>query len=370
MIHLTPAMSLPAEVCNLIFDACISDRALMATWGLVSRQYLVSSRFHIFSTVRLDYGNAHEFADILSSPSCDIALLVQHLMFSHRASRYSWFPDVLPRLPPFPNVMTLCLHNSRSVLTEDLRDLLRVGLPGVTRLEIVNFRFAYRAAAIDFACGFAALQALAFLPRIASALATATPAQIPSTLRSLALRCSVEEQPNWLLAELAQPSAPALTTLRVGEAGARDFPGLVRALGRQGQSLTSFALDFSDTIVEVAFLRNYFLEPNTALRYLELTLGSTVMVELCVGFLSKLGSPVLEELVLDIWVDPAHFSEHPWEVLDAVIMSGPASATMRRVELRIGALITWAPLAQSIRARMPACEAWGLLCIRVDGEEC
>lgn len=121
----------------------------------------------------------------------------------------------------------------------------------------------------------------------------------------------------------------------------------------------------------MAFLRNYFLETNTGLRYLELTLGSTAMVELCVVFLSRIVSPVLEELVLDIWVDPACFAPHPWEVLDATIANGPAGMAVRRVELRVGTLISWPPLARNIRRRMPLCDELGVLRIRVDdGEVC
>ncbi|KAJ6632322.1 hypothetical protein B0H10DRAFT_12023 [Mycena sp. CBHHK59/15] len=243
-------MALPAEIYNLIFDECISDKSRMAAWGLVHKDYLVSSRFHLFSSVRLDYANAHEFADILDAPSCDITPLIQDLVLSNRSAEPSWFPHVLPRLPAFPNVTTLCLRNSKSVLTEDMRTLLHATLPALTTLEIVNFPFAYRAAAIEFACGFPTLEALTFFPKVTSTLAPATRAQIPHTLRTLALRCAIDEQPNWFLADLAHPSLPALTTLRVREAGARDFPVLVRALARLGDSLESFALDFSDTVVE------------------------------------------------------------------------------------------------------------------------
>ncbi|KAJ7115692.1 hypothetical protein C8R44DRAFT_212986 [Mycena epipterygia] len=237
-------MPLPAELYNAIFDQCIPHKSLMAAWGLVSRDHLVSSRFHLFASVRLDYTNAHEFVDILDTPSCDISSLVQEITISNRSAQ-SWFSSVLPRLPPFPNVTTLRLHNSKSVLTQDIRDLLHTILHAVTILDISNFRFAYRNAAIEFVCGFPALEALAFFPNITSNLATAAPAQIPRTLRTLALRCATQDQPNWFLADLAQPSlAPALTTLRVREAGARDFPLLERAVKNMGESLESFTLDF------------------------------------------------------------------------------------------------------------------------------
>jgi hypothetical protein len=138
------------------------------------------------------------------------------------------------------------------VLTEDIRNLLHTNLPAVVTLDIVNFAFAYRAAAIEFACGFPALETLTFVPKVHSRLATATPTQIPNTLLTLALRCSVDEQPNWFLADLGTSSAPSLKSLRVREAGARDFSVIVRALARQGDSLESFALDFSDSVVEGA----------------------------------------------------------------------------------------------------------------------
>ncbi|KAJ6571253.1 hypothetical protein B0H19DRAFT_1255241 [Mycena capillaripes] len=190
-----------------------------------------------------------------------------------------------------------------------------------------------------------------------SSLATATHAQIPNTLRAITLRCAIDEQPNWFLADLGSPRAPPLTTLRIREAGARDFSVIVRALDQQGGSLESFALDFSNIIVEVAFLRNHFLEANTVLRRLELTLGSAAMIELCVVCLSHMASPVLEDLVLDFWVDPARFALHPWEALDTIIANGP----VRSVQLRVGALISWAPLASNIRRRMPICDALGVL---------
>ena len=73
-------MGLPAEIYNLIFDECIPDKALIAAWGLVSKDHLISTRFHLFSTVRLDHTNAFEFSDIMETPSCEIPPLVQHLV--------------------------------------------------------------------------------------------------------------------------------------------------------------------------------------------------------------------------------------------------------------------------------------------------
>ncbi|KAJ6528618.1 hypothetical protein DFH09DRAFT_1413383 [Mycena vulgaris] len=358
-------MTLPAELYNFIFDECIHDKALMSAWGLVSREHLVSSRFHLFSSVRLDYANAHGFAEILRTPSCEIAKFIETIVLSNQSPEPPWFPHVLPRLPAFPNVTTLCLHNSKSVLTEDMCDILRVNLPAVALLEIVNFPFAYRTAAIEFACGFAFLEALTFFPKIKHNLAPATPARIPRTLRTIALRCSLEEQPNWFLAD----AAPPLTALRIREAGARDFPVICRALKRLGASPESFSIEFSDAVVEMAFMRNYFLDTNTALRRLELTLGGSAVVELCSAFLARAVSPALEELVLDIWVEPARLAAHPWTALDDAIMHGPAATAIRRVELRVGTLMTWAPLAQAIRARMPACDASGVLRVRIDDGE-
>ncbi|KAJ7733680.1 hypothetical protein B0H16DRAFT_1696110 [Mycena metata] len=362
-------MSLPAELRNLIFDECLSDNALIATWGLVSKDHVVSSRSYLFSAVHLDHPNANKFADILAAPSCDIASLVTHLVLSNKGDG-SWFSDVLLRLPRFPNVATLCLHNSKSILTEDLRTLLHANLPAVTILEIVNFRFAYRSDAIEFACGFTHLESLTFFPKVAKKLPAATRAQIPTTLRTLVLRCGTNEQPNWFLADLGQPSAPKLTTLRIREAGARDFSVISRALASQGASLGYLALDLSDIAVEVAYLRNPILTANTQLRRLELTLGSAAVIELCASFLAHTTSPILEELILDIWIDPAQFTTHPWEALDTVLAGGPPPTALRLVELRVGTLFSWAPLAQNIRRRMPLCDESGVLRVRVDdGQE-
>ncbi|KAJ6476452.1 hypothetical protein C8R47DRAFT_659205 [Mycena vitilis] len=363
-------MALPAELYNLIFEECVSDKALVAAWSLVSKDHLVSTRFHLFSSVRLDHHNAHEFARILAAPSCDIVPLVQQLVLSNRSSEYPWFSSIVPRLPLFPNVTTLCLHNSKSSLSGKTRHILHKHLPAVTSLEIVNFSFTYRTDAIEFACGFTALEALVFYPKVSKVLASATRAQIPGTLRTFALRCAVDDQPNWFLADLAHPSAPPLSDLRVREAGARDFPVLAHVLARLGESLDALALDFSDTIVEAAFMRNYFLKTNTQLRRLELTLGNVAVVEICVIFLRHVVSAVLEEVVLDIWVDPACFAPHPWEALDAAIANGPAGMAIRRVELRVGTLISWPPLAMNIRRRMPLCDEMGVLRVRIDdGEE-
>ncbi|KAJ7692302.1 hypothetical protein B0H17DRAFT_544678 [Mycena rosella] len=255
-------MTLPAELYNLIFDECIPDKALIAAWGLVSKDHLVLSRSHIFSSVHLDSANAHEFANILAAPSCDIPPLIQKLVLSNRLSGPVWFPHVLPRLPAFLNVTALFLHSSKSVLTQGIRDLIHQHLPAVTTLEIVNFSFAYRTDAIEFACGFTRLEELTFFPKIKHNLAPATSVRIPPALRRLAVRCSSEEQPNWFLADVAPP----VSEVRIREAGARDFSAIAGVLTRLGDSLESFAVDFSDTVVEVAFLRNSFFEANTALR--------------------------------------------------------------------------------------------------------
>ncbi|KAJ7020663.1 hypothetical protein C8F04DRAFT_1274784 [Mycena alexandri] len=362
-------MSLPAELRNLIFDECISSNVLIATWGLVSKDHVVSSRSHLFSAVHLNHTNANKFAEIMVAPSCDIASQVNHLVLSNRADR-PWFSDVLPRLPKFPHLASLCLHNSKSLLPEDIRNLLHDNLPAVKTLEIVNFKFAYRSDAIEFACEFSQLEALTFFPKVAKRLPAATRAQIPTSLRALVLRCGTDEQPNWFLADLGQPSAPKLTTLRIREAGARDFSVVSRALASQGASLECLTLDFSDTAVEVAYLRNPILHANTRLRRLELTLGGAAVIAYCASFLAHTASPMLEEIILDIWIDPAHFAAHPWEALDTVIAGGPPRTALKLVKLRVGTLFSWSPLADNIRRRMPLCDESGVLKVRVDdGQE-
>ncbi|KAJ7109021.1 hypothetical protein C8R43DRAFT_1139822 [Mycena crocata] len=261
------------------------------------------------------------------------------------------------------------LRNSKWLLTEDVRDLFHTKFPSVTVLEIVNFRFTNRTAAIEFACGFPALEDLTFVPRVVHTLAAATRAEIPHTLRSLELRCSPDEQPNWFLGDLAQPLTPAVTTLRVREAGVRDFPVMMRAVEHLGTSLSSFALDFADAVVEVAFMQTYFLDKNTSLRRLELTLVSPRMIQLSTTFLSRATLPALEDLVLDIWVDPRNFDLSDWGALDAVITNVPVGAPVPNVLLKIGALFTWAPLVTKVRERMPMCESMGVLRIRVDDQE-
>ncbi|KAJ7437168.1 hypothetical protein FB451DRAFT_1306035 [Mycena latifolia] len=352
-------MSLPAELHNRIFAECSPDKELMAAWGLVSRDYLVPSRSVLFAVVPLDCRNADEFARILHTPSCDIASLIRHLSLSHQSNESPWFPDVLPRLPAFVNVSNLYLEDSEYGLRDDLCNVLHSKLPAVTTLHITDFPFIYRADAIQFACGFMQLQSLSFYPRIMDDMSVAFSAQIPSTLRALAVQCSLEEHPNWFLRHLP----PTVIAMRVHQIGLQDSEIVSSTLTRLGPALASLTADFTDHVVRDVFLRDYSFEGHTGLRRLELVIGWTTPIALC---LARLTSPVFEELVFHIFVQPPLGKQHRWTALDAVIAHSPARASLRRVELRVTAVNDGAVLEALIPTLMPECAGLGVLRVEVE----
>lgn len=70
---------LPPETIDSIIDYLHADKPSLFACGLTCRSWQASSRFHLFSNVKIGSQNIQSFSKLLENPSNNVALVVRHL---------------------------------------------------------------------------------------------------------------------------------------------------------------------------------------------------------------------------------------------------------------------------------------------------
>lgn len=132
--------SAPLEIIDQIIDHLHADRNALGACGLVCRDWLPCSRFHLFESVHLHSNNALTFITLTDSPDCTLIPYVRDLDLAegrgHSPYDKKWLNNGLPRLKAFP-VRSLSLHELMwdTLYTESHLALLST-FPHLERLEI------------------------------------------------------------------------------------------------------------------------------------------------------------------------------------------------------------------------------------------
>jgi hypothetical protein len=151
--HIAP--HLPPEIIDRIIDYLHDSRADLCACALVCREWLVSSRFHLFYSISVDPGSSYclrLYRAIQRSPH--IALHVRELSYSHE-SRKLRHVDIVPKLLKFFSVLRkleIC-GLSWTFLSPEIRESIRAILayPSLVHfaLNSVNFsRFEHFASLV------------------------------------------------------------------------------------------------------------------------------------------------------------------------------------------------------------------------------
>lgn len=139
----------PPEIVDQILDHLHADRTALETCALVCKDWLPTSRFHIFRSLRLHSNNIDAFFAITSSPNCTLLGHVQHLELIEGRGRFAYEKKWLNRGLPF--LKAFYPESVKSLMIEELdwdglsmesREVLLSTFSKLQTLSIYYSRFA------------------------------------------------------------------------------------------------------------------------------------------------------------------------------------------------------------------------------------
>ncbi|KAJ7717912.1 hypothetical protein DFH07DRAFT_1068133 [Mycena maculata] len=133
-----PEPILPPEVIDLIIDDLHDHPLTLRACSLVSRNWLATSRHHLFDELYLTRGKLYTFRDLLTSPRNTVSSRLRSLHAT--GLQYDEFKRLWPLLPAFPHLRSLHLHGNPLRFEDET--LEPQSLPNITLLSLSHTHFA------------------------------------------------------------------------------------------------------------------------------------------------------------------------------------------------------------------------------------
>lgn len=108
-MNAVPQPKLPPELCDVIIDHALhTDRHLLAVMGLVSRAWLITSRFHLFRSLEIKISASNRFLKLLGSQHHSFSSHIHHLQLIADTDVINW-QQIFPLLSKsiLPSVSSL-----------------------------------------------------------------------------------------------------------------------------------------------------------------------------------------------------------------------------------------------------------------------
>ncbi|RDB29950.1 hypothetical protein Hypma_013913 [Hypsizygus marmoreus] len=343
-------VTIPPENIDVIIDHLHADPATLRACSLVSRGWVSSSRYHLFSSVTLDNWNGPSFLALLQSPSGpDIGALVQHLSL-HTEKALDWFIKSIPVLSSHlqPTALTFDISNytdpddfedddeyeygyreNRRRVRKDASVFLNC-FPTVTTLHLSIYCDTFLEAA-ELISSFRSLKKLSLGLLWTQESDTAISPRhlvLPGSIEALSIPSDGESHfIRWLLCH-TNPPHPSKLTLDFHVAQAEPVAACLRELGG---SLETLSLKSS-----YGFTEHVTLVHQSNLRSLSIHVWKNAP-HIVWRLLSQLSSVSLEEVDFWAWYP----TEEPdardsWSKLDA-LLSDPQFAGLRRIIIHVNA---------------------------------
>ncbi|KAJ6551818.1 hypothetical protein B0H19DRAFT_1073449 [Mycena capillaripes] len=357
----------PSELEDVVVDFCHEDHTTLASCGLVCRDWLPVSRFHLFSSISLTTENAPAFLDILTL-SKTIPALVQtvELRFSGDSLLHL---QVVPILILLTRTTRLTLRPARDEVTRPVctSSLSRA----LTALPIVHLKFDFNSRfealqqVIDCACLCPQLESLEVggsWQRTGSAdfPAPMSP-QFPKGLHTLTLTCDLANFLTWVLS-LAPDDQPVIQHLVLHHIVCREISAVVRYLHTAGPALKSLVLAFRDNDAPSQLATQADLTQNTSLRDLKLEGNARGLLSSLWTLLPQLHLCGVETLELTMrhasWETDDIFATYSWDKLDAEL------CFLKHLTLQVVVPLKQCrrqDIEESILAHLPLVRAHGIL---------
>jgi hypothetical protein len=159
---------LPPEIIDTVIDHLHSDKPSLAACALISKDFLPSTRFHLFSEVSVQPGHMLLLLELLASPSNQIAPFIQRLLFDnlgkllfyHGITEVERCIRLIPLLTSrLPHVKSLRFSNfDLEHVPEDIRRDLFSSFPDFKDLDLSSLHFYRFSEFIDLVCAFPSLE--------------------------------------------------------------------------------------------------------------------------------------------------------------------------------------------------------------------
>ncbi|KAJ7487228.1 hypothetical protein B0H11DRAFT_1114149 [Mycena galericulata] len=372
-----------------LIDRVIDHLAMGAqTWddgirscGLVCRQWLPRSRYHLFSDIVAD-GADHlrSFLEGISSSSVEILSLVRSLQIDFKFPNRPFDEGDLTQLCHCTGLISLRIVSktggSPTLLTQ-LFDFLFTDLPylGRNSPSLSHFQWVNNGPDISLRTVINVIEYLPALQylRIGGSYRDFVPE--PPSLRTFPLHLHtleilVEDGANVFFAWLMSlPALPNITSLTFkGEVEDVDGP-LVQFFQRSGRALRFLSLyaepSFNPLLTER--FHRAVLSCTSNLRNLDIHLDSEAKVAPTLSVIASSASSALEtiKIVVDFDLDdyPPTSASIPWNVLDQVL-ADPSFRTLQGFSLQSDTGLntdTFSLLTTDVKAQMPLAHARGIL---------
>lgn len=242
-----PVMTPPLcpELTDSIIDYLYADKNSLFACGLTCKTWLASSRYHLFSTVKLTSENLSSFNELVNYPSNNITFVVRHLAIEFglfifgsecREQMISDFPILLNITARLRMVKFLSLKwiDWRLCSPNILQDMLS-NWGGVETLELHQVVFMNSEKAINFICGFPLLNSLSLdilmsQPPSDSSHTTSYPDTPSFLIKFINLRPNLPSAfLDWILS-----SIPSIRTLRCYPIVSEEYSAVRHALASAG----------------------------------------------------------------------------------------------------------------------------------------
>lgn len=261
MYHSNPTSKtiFPAELVDSVIDYNHDDPKTLINCSLVNKQWIPSSRFHLFSKVKISHTDAREFIQLLTSPYCTFLAVLSGLDVHFVPGSQRWFNEFSQRLFVLDKTTIISLGISGSRNTP-IRDEARLALSMFSdQVKDLSFgpvlfhKFADFAALI---CAFHTLESLSCV----AAFQDAEPPQglsFAGPIRSLTLSApSIKLVLEFLLQE---STLPTVTSLSLSHLTVEDYPAFSRYLQTPNSILQSLAMTMDISFSGVALGPSLFL---------------------------------------------------------------------------------------------------------------
>ncbi|KAJ7164185.1 hypothetical protein C8R46DRAFT_309300 [Mycena filopes] len=374
-------MKLPPELVDRLIDYLHDDIHALANCALVSRTWAPASRYHVFGHVVLLDKSWTEYLRLLTSPFATFTPHSTHTLtfataFGSRTTLASLLDDIVPKLPQFSAVTSLCLGilNWSEMSTPTVISLAALFV-SITALDIRHVQVDDVHELAGVISLFPHLEKMSVAPFFLGDPADIHVAPFPDLPRGLVhvaltwfgpsgTRDMLAEAFPWLEGTSAQPSPVQSLTLSLVDTST--LPALGRLLRVLGPQLQALAIAFTSLAsVTADDIDNHIdLSENPNLRDLTVHVSPS---ERTWGLLSAVRAPIRTLTIhLSLYSDTT-LDDLDWTILTTTLSKSPHFSTLQRLHFvmfglrndEVGALNT------AVRARVAECDARGIVDVQV-----
>ncbi|KAJ7743851.1 hypothetical protein B0H16DRAFT_1560829 [Mycena metata] len=331
------ALFLPPEIVELVIDH-IDDRGALRTCSLVSLQWVLRCRIHLFRSVTVqNVYSIHTLVELLESPFSTLGGAIRHLsveltralVSSLGPERAEYAASYLTRLSNACALESLQFFHHQSGFSSN-SEILLSPWSCFESLQVLSIGAVKTSPDVfDFIASFPKLRELEMDGAHWNHWVSKAPCTPPKNLRVVRLsRCAADAVLNWLLPENLPPTCSSLTLGSISDSQLITLP---RALKRCGPVLEQLSLT-------LRLVNHNFVPPdlsqNTNIRYLRIE--PDLYFEALPHLLCTLTSTSLEQIELVMPGRAARLQSHDaarWAELDRHLLRSQFSLVSIKVQV-------------------------------------